>query len=1015
MKPLRLFLSPGIIAWICMGACAQPVLAQGEPPTRSIEFETVQVTDPDVAVSPDGSWLVFTILGHLFRLPAAGGSAEQLTFGSCYDSDPAISPDGNRIAFVSDRDGSEGNIFVLDLKSPGIVRVTSEPWAARPAWSPDGKSLVYLRMVREVPGVVPLPRHSTPDLVPAVVRRVLLGGGEPERLTDRPQLVGSVFYLPDGRVGWIVTDLAMGREIARTTTRIEAMSAPGRVTTLRTVEGYAAPAVPSPTGDGIYVRRFRPILPWYTRRPDDLLFVPFAPGAETLVMALARPRGWAPRLAAYERNLYLGEAGRLWKIELPDRIREPLPFRARVRLEVREPVPPVELELAQAGTARSPRAMLDPTLSPDGRTLVFGAAGYLWQQSLSGGPARRLFPSHHSFDRDPAFSPDGRRLAFVRGLSMEPLWGRRDEIMVLDFGSGEVRTVAGGRAFAEPAWSPDGQRLAVEVAGPGPDDAPRVLLIGLGEQETQELSSARGRNPRPHFSGDGRGIYFSVASRGRGSVFRLSLERTAAPEPLAVLEKPLARAIVSPDGEWLAFQRNFEIWVARLNGRPIGERDVRLLSGDGGASFAFTPDGSALIYASGTRVWIHALHGGVRREIPIDLQLRQDRPPPLLLRRVRVLDFAAGGFGPETAVLLEDGQIRWIGADDGLRLPAATRVIDAGGRFAIPGLFDMHVHGADANPASFIAYGVTSVRQPGNSFKALAALADRSDASGDAVPRQFYSGDTFAGTQPVGLNGPHHIHEEEEARRYVRRAKQQGVHFLKVYWPLSWPLHRAVAEEARKHGLPVVGHGGAGVEEIVKSVILGYASLEHSITPSRAYDDVLQLLAAAGTRWDPTLSTRGNGLLLRAEPERLHDPKLRRFELEWYIRDAQTGELVDGIGEHEARGAFVDLLGSVGAAHARGVRLLAGTDRFSGVSLHWELEYLAQAGLAPLDVLRIATQEAATALGVDDQLGTLAPGKSADLVLLEANPLENIRNTQRIWRVIKGGWMFDPERLSVSK
>ena len=110
-----------------------PTGAQNED-WRTIEFETTEVTEADVALSPDGQWLIFTMLGHLFRLPVEGGTAEQLTFGPYYDSDPVFSPDGNRVAFVSDRDGSEGNVFVLGLADGQITQVTREPWAGRTAW-----------------------------------------------------------------------------------------------------------------------------------------------------------------------------------------------------------------------------------------------------------------------------------------------------------------------------------------------------------------------------------------------------------------------------------------------------------------------------------------------------------------------------------------------------------------------------------------------------------------------------------------------------------------------------------------------------------------------------------------------------------------------------------------------------------------------------------------------------------------------------------------------------------------
>jgi len=155
---------------------------------RTIEFETREVTEADVTVSPDGQWLIFTMLGHLFRLPVAGGTAEQLTFGPYYDIDPVFSPDGARVAFVSDRDGSEDNIFILELTTGRITQVTREPRAARrPTWTPDGRAIVYLRFERD---------HW---LAPALVRRVPLNGGDPETLSAPPRLFRSVFYLSDAR------------------------------------------------------------------------------------------------------------------------------------------------------------------------------------------------------------------------------------------------------------------------------------------------------------------------------------------------------------------------------------------------------------------------------------------------------------------------------------------------------------------------------------------------------------------------------------------------------------------------------------------------------------------------------------------------------------------------------------------------------------------------------------------------------------------------------------------------
>jgi imidazolonepropionase-like amidohydrolase len=212
----------------------------------------------------------------------------------------------------------------------------------------------------------------------------------------------------------------------------------------------------------------------------------------------------------------------------------------------------------------------------------------------------------------------------------------------------------------------------------------------------------------------------------------------------------------------------------------------------------------------------------------------------------------------------------------------------------------------------------------------------------------------------------------------------------------------------------VVGHG-YNVEMATKSVTLGYAGVEHSGWENRFYDDVLQMLALAGTRWDPTLGhPLGLEVLVRDEPERLAETKYRAMTPARLIRTTQTFRFLKVAGDHALHGIWAQQLAAVRAAHHRGVRLQAGSHvpgPYPVVSLHWELEHFVQAGIPPLDVLRIATQDAAAAVGAEDHLGTLEVGKLADIVLLNANPLDDIKNTQTIWRVIKGGWVFDPEKL----
>ena len=193
----------GTLLAIALPGAVAPARAQSveSPPTRTIRVATKEVTDPDVAVSSDGRWLVFTALGHLVQLPAAGGATKQLTSGPFYDSEPTISPDGTRVAFISDRKvSSQGNVFVLGNPSGQIRQVTDEFWASRSVWSPDGKSVAFLSYQRI--GHVSNYLFVGPQLV-SQVRRVRLVDGKVETLTE-PGFVHAVAFLADGRPVWSI-------------------------------------------------------------------------------------------------------------------------------------------------------------------------------------------------------------------------------------------------------------------------------------------------------------------------------------------------------------------------------------------------------------------------------------------------------------------------------------------------------------------------------------------------------------------------------------------------------------------------------------------------------------------------------------------------------------------------------------------------------------------------------------------------------------------------------------------
>jgi len=435
-----------------------------------------------------------------------------------------------------------------------------------------------------------------------------------------------------------------------------------------------------------------------------------------------------------------------------------------------------------------------------------------------------------------------------------------------------------------------------------------------------------------------------------------------------------------------------------------------------------------------------------------------------------VLDVAQGTMTPDRAIVLDADQIVAVLPSAELPSVAPARVVDVGGKYVIPGLWDMHVHFGDpASPKAFVANGVAGVRVMWGNPKFGPGMdhihfdmRDAFDKKQQVGPRMVIASNIMDGPKPIwpnslGLGTP------EEGRKAVDDAKASGVDFIKVYSLLPRDVYFAIAQESKQVGLPFAGHVPESVT-VAEASDAGQKSIEHLTgmlvacssreaalrkkekdfadkgdhSPAEwrkfhraqaaeaiaTYDaqhaaTLFQKLIANGTWQTPTLTVL-SAMATITDPSHAQDPRLQYVST--FMRrswDPSQDFRLKSQTPADYAAARAELKGDValvGAMNQAGVPMLAGTDElnpycFAGFGLHDELELLVKAGLSPAQALRAATLGPARYLGHEATMGSVAEGRVADLVILDADPLADITNTRKIQAVVSRGVFYDRPAL----
>jgi imidazolonepropionase-like amidohydrolase/Tol biopolymer transport system component len=982
-----------------------------------------------VDVHPRGNRVVFDLLGDLWELPLSGGTATALTTGPAWDQDPRYSPDGKKLLYASDKGGNQ-EIWVRDMETGEAEAFTSgaPERFSEATFSPDGQWIVARKRITD-----------TRSIGMCELWLFHIDGGDGIQLTktdSMPFPAEATFSLDGTSLYFSSTPwrFQYDRNPHKGIFDLHVMDLDsGEVQRLTAESGSAMrPAVRPGTGEIALLRRQGTDTVLEIFDPRDGSRRTLATGFEHdnqegfALNGLYPHTAWTPS----GKELVIWDDGTLWRVDARTGKRRAIPFSAAVSHEISGLVRHAQpVSRADEITAKLVRW---PSLSPDGKKVLFEAFGRLWVQEVKDTEAKAI-TSGDTRVISPRWSPDSTRIAYAAWHD-----DRQGDVRVHELRTGKESRVSRRSAqYLGVSWSPDGTELAWLRGSGAPlrgHDPSNELWMRLeiasadGEGEVHDVMSwghAWGRTQRIGFSPDGDRLLLveaegaSEPNTASKTVLKSYDRNGKDPRTLLRWTRALEVAL-SPDGTQVAWTEEHRVHSALIP--HAGSVTVELGPEDGPIPVKSHGEGAEWLSWSGGDVT--SAQGPTLKKGDTEIQLSASLPRGggtgiVAYTHARVVTMGDAGVLEDVTVLVDGDRIRSVGA---AAPPLLAKKIDATGKTLIPGLIDVHAHlhfGGDTQPQrswrheANLAYGVTSVHDPSAFDDTVFATAERIETGLQKGPRVTSTGGVIYGAKSKDRS---RVDSLEDAQLHVARKKAKGATSIKSYQQPARRQRQWLLQAARDQGLNVYPEGGGDLTGNLTMLLDGHTGIEHALPQAPLYADVRGLYRASGAGYTPTLLVAYGGLsgehFFFQTENLLENEKFLRFTPEeWVNRNVRRREVLVNDGDWY----FSQVAKSAADLQSDGVPVLVGGHgQVQGMGVHWEIWALGE-HMEPVEALRAATLDAAWYIGRDRDLGSIEAGKLADMVLIDGNPLEDLRATTAIVEVMQGGVRYDGDTLDVLK